>query len=221
MTVRVVLADDHPLYRYGLTAALTGVPDLDLIAEAADGAELVRLVEQHQPDVALTDLAMPGTDGMSAIGEIARRSPDTRVIVLTMNASDSSVLGALRAGASGYLLKDAGREEIARAIHTVAQGGTVYSGDVGRRIVERLASPHEPPARPFPELTEREDQILERIASGCSNHEIAQALFLSEKTVRNNVAVILAKLHLRDRAAAVAAARDRGMGTSGAERALD
>lgn len=212
MTVRVVLADDHPMYRYGLRAALDGMPEVTVVGEAPDGAELVRLVAEHAPDVALTDLMMPGTDGTTAVAEIAERFPATRTLVLSMHAGDEHVLAALRAGASGYLLKDAAREEIARAIHTVAGGGTVYSGDIGRRLVERAARPAARPSDLFPELTERETEILRQVAVGRSNSEIAAALFLSEKTVRNNVAMILAKLHLRDRAAAVAAARDRGLG---------
>lgn len=211
MIVRVVLADDHPMFRFGLRTALEAVADVDVLGEAADGAELVRLVESLQPDVALTDLMMPGTDGTTAVAEIAARFPHVATLVLTMSAGDDNILGALQAGARGYLLKDAQRDEIARAIHTVAAGGTVYSGEVGRRLVERASRPTHAAERPFPELTERETEILAGVASGRSNHEIAGALFLSEKTVRNNVAVILAKLHLRDRAAAVATARDRGL----------
>lgn len=212
MSVRVVLADDHPMYRYGLLAALEGLAEVAVVGAASDGAELVRLVAEHGPDVALTDLAMPGTDGTTAVAEIAQRFPRTRTLVLSMHSGDEHVLAALRAGASGYLLKDAEREEIARAIHTVAGGGTVYSGDIGRRLVERAARPASRPSDLFPELTERETEILRQVAAGRSNPEIAASLFLSEKTVRNNVAMILAKLHLRDRAAAVAAARDRGLG---------
>jgi DNA-binding NarL/FixJ family response regulator len=212
VTVRVVIADDHPMYRFGLRAALEALPDIEVVGEAADGAALVELVERRGPDVALTDLAMPGTDGTAAVAEISTRFPATRTLVLTMNAGDESILAALRAGAGGYLLKDAERDEIARAIHTIASGGTVYSGEVGRRLVERAAQPESPRPRPFPELTDREVEILDGVAAGRSNHEIAATLFLSEKTVRNNVAMILAKLHLRDRAAAVAEARDRGLG---------
>lgn len=211
VSVRVVLADDHPMFRFGLRAALDAVPGVEVVGDAADGAELVRLVETLRPRVALTDLMMPGTDGATAVGEIAARFPDVATLVLTMNAGDDQILGALRAGARGYLLKDADRDEIARAIQTVAAGGTVYSGEVGRRLVERASGAADPADRPFPELTERETQILAHIAAGRSNREIAASLFLAEKTVRNNVAVILAKLHLRDRAAAVAAARDRGL----------
>lgn len=211
VSVRVVLADDHPMFRFGLRSALDAVPAVEVVGEAADGAELVRLVESLRPDVAVTDLTMPGTDGTTAVAEIAARFPEVATLMLTMSASDDQILGALRAGARGYLLKDADRDEIARAIQTVAAGGTVYSGDVGRRLVERASEATTPATRPFPELTERETQILGQIAAGRSNREIAASLYLAEKTVRNNVAVILAKLHLRDRAAAVAAARDHGI----------
>lgn len=214
MTVRVVIADDHPMYRFGLRAALEGMSGITVVADAADGAALLRLVQAHDPDVALTDLMMPGVDGTSAVAQIAARFPRTRTLVLTMNAGDESILAALRAGASGYLLKEAEREEIAHAIHAVATGGTVYSGEVGRRLLERASTPPTEAMRPFPALTERETEILGHIASGRANHEIAASLFLSEKTVRNNVAMILAKLHLRDRAAAVAAARDAGLGST-------
>ncbi|UIP57446.1 response regulator transcription factor [Agromyces marinus] len=212
MTVRVVIADDHPMYRFGLRAALEALGDVDVVGEASDGAELVGLVADRAPDVALTDLAMPGTDGVSAVAEISARFPGTRTLVLTMDAGDDAILAALRAGASGYLLKDAERDEIARAIRVVATGGTVFSGEVGARLVQHASAPNRERTRPFPELTERETEILAHIAAGRSNRDIAVSLFLAEKTVRNNVAMILAKLHLRDRAAAVAAARDHGLG---------
>ena len=210
--VRIVIADDHPMFLYGLRAALAGAGELVVVGEACDGAGLARIVALERPAVVLTDLEMPGVDGMGAVAGIRAAFPETGVVVLTMHADDAAVLGAVRAGASGYLLKGADREEIVRAVLTVAAGGTVFGSQVGRRVAEYMVGgPGTSTARSFAELTGRENQILAQVAAGRSNHEIARRLLLSEKTVRNNVATILAKLALRDRAAAVAAARDRGL----------
>jgi DNA-binding NarL/FixJ family response regulator len=209
--VRVVLADDHPMFRYGLRAALDAVTEVTVVGDAADGAALVTLVEELRPDVVLTDLTMPGLGGEAAAAEILARFPEVGVLVLTMHADDDAMLGALDAGARGYLLKGADRDEITRAVLTVAAGGTVYGPEVGRRLAELVVRRHGP-NRPFPHLTPREEEVLALVATGLGNHEIARRLMLSEKTVRNNVAAILPKLHVRDRAAAVARARDAGMG---------
>jgi len=207
----VVIADDHPMFRYGLAAALDAVREVEVVGQAPDGAALVVLVNDLRPDVVLTDLAMPGLGGEAAIAEIVARYPEVAVLVLTMHADDDAVLGALRAGAHGYLLKGADRDEIARAVLTVAGGGTVYGAEVGRRLAA-LLSVRGQATRRFPELTPRKEQILSLVATGLGNHEIARRLGLSEKTVRNNVAAILNKLQVRDRAAAVARARDAGLG---------
>ncbi|MCB7137012.1 response regulator [Cellulosimicrobium marinum] len=212
--VRVVLADDHPMFRFGLRAALDAVEEVEVVGEAADGAELVALVARLRPDVALTDLAMPGTDGTTAVAQISARFPDVATLVLTMSDSDDAVLGALRAGARGYLLKDARREEIVLAIRTVAAGSTVFGARVGRRVVHGATTPPTSPADLFPGLTRRETQVLELVAVGRSNREIARSLSLAEKTVRNVVATVLAKLGLRDRTAAVLLARERGLGVA-------
>jgi DNA-binding NarL/FixJ family response regulator len=210
--VRVVLVDDHPMFRYGLRAALDGSAEVEVVGEASDGAGLLALVERARADVVLTDLDMPGVDGYTAIRDLLARFPDLPVLVLTMHADDDAVLGGLRAGARGYLLKGAERDEIVRAILTVAGGGAVYGAQVGRRVTELLRQPREPTARPFPELTPREEDILALVAQGLGNHAIAGRLLLSEKTVRNNVSTILVKLQVPDRAAAVARARDAGIG---------
>ncbi|GAA1801019.1 response regulator transcription factor [Agromyces neolithicus] len=210
--VRVVIADDHPMFRFGLRAALAASNELEVVGEAADGAELCRLVETLHPQVALTDLEMPGVDGLTAMRALTERFPEVGVLVLTMHADDEALLDAMRAGASGYLLKGAERDEIARAVLTVAAGGTVFGGDVGRRISAYATRPRVAAGKVFAELTDREHEVLEHVATGLGNHEIAARLFLSEKTVRNNVATILVKLQVRDRAAAVARARDRGLG---------
>lgn len=211
--VRVVVADDHPMFRYGLCAALAGSPELDVVGEAVDGADLQAMVNALRPDVVLTDLAMPGGDGQTATQMITEQFPDIAVLVLTMNSEDEAIVGSLRAGARGYLLKGAERDEIVRAVLTVASGGTVYDREIGHRIATYFAAgPRSGPRKVFDELTERENEVLEHVASGRNNHEIAGLLFLSEKTVRNHVSSILTKLQVRDRAAAVAKARDMRMG---------
>ncbi len=218
--IRIVVADDHPMFRFGLCTALANAPELEIVGAAVDGVELIRLVEEKQPRVVLTDITMPHVDGTTAIGTLAQRFPEVGVLVLTMHADDETVMRALRAGAHGYLLKGADRDEIVRAVLTVAAGGTTYGGEVGRRLNEQIRSGGTAAVtKVFTELTDREHEILEQVAIGRGNHEIADRLFLSEKTVRNNVAMILSKLHLRDRAAAVAKARDRGLGCPEKDRA--
>ncbi|WP_198668775.1 response regulator transcription factor [Homoserinimonas sp. OAct 916] len=213
--VRVVVADDHPMFLYGLCAALAGSNELAVVGEATDGAALGEMVDRFRPDVVLTDLAMPGVDGQTATQMITDQFPETSVLVLTMNSEDEAVIGALRAGARGYLLKGAERDEIVRAVLTVASGGTVYDREIGHRIASYFAAgPRRDTRKAFEELTARENEVLEHVAAGRGNHEIAGLLFLSEKTVRNHVASILTKLQVRDRAAAVAKARDMRMGQS-------
>ncbi len=211
--VRVVIADDHPMYRYGLRAVLAASPEVDVVGEAGDGEELRALVRDTRPDVVLTDLAMPGLDGASATRLIIEEFPEIGVLVLTMHEDDEALFSALRSGARGYLLKGADRDAIVRAVLAVASGDAVYTAAVARRIVGFFTStPATYASQLFPELTAREREILELVATGSGNHEIARRLVLSEKTVRNNVAVILTKLQVPDRAAAVARARDRGLG---------
>ena len=176
---------------------------------------MLDVVEQTVPDVVITDLAMPGADGTSAARRIADRFPDVGVLVLTMHEDNEALFGALRAGARGYLLKGADRAEIVRAVLAIASGDAVYSASVARRIIAVFTGAHETyAAQVFPELTMREREVLDLVATGLGNHEIARRLVLSEKTVRNNVAGILTKLQVRDRAAAVARARDAGLGSA-------
>jgi DNA-binding NarL/FixJ family response regulator len=211
--VRLVIADDHPMFRFGLVAALADVSEVEVVGEAGDGSELLAQVERLLPDVVLTDLAMPGTGGAAAAAEIAVRHPQVPVLVLTMHEEDEALFSALRAGARGYLLKGADRDEIVRAVLAVASGDAVYSGSVAQRIVGFFtAAQQQYAAQVFPELTAREREILGLVATGLGNHEVARRLVLSEKTVRNNVAAILTKLEVPDRAAAVAKARDAGLG---------
>jgi DNA-binding NarL/FixJ family response regulator len=211
--VRVVIADDHPMFRYGLTAALAGAPEVEIVGEAADGQELLAVVDQTQPDVVLTDLAMPGLGGTAATRQLLAHYPQLGVLVVTMHEDDENMFGALRAGARGYLLKGADRADIVRAIVTVARGEAIYGPAVARRIVDFFTSAQrEYAAQAFPELTARERDVLNHVAAGARNQEIARRLFLSEKTVRNHVSAILTKLQVQDRAAAVAKARDAGLG---------
>ena len=213
MTVRVVLADDHPMYRFGLRAVLDASPEVEVVGEASDGAELLAVVNQCTPDVVLTDLSMPRLSGAAAIDELSRRHPQLGVLVLTMHEDDASLFGALRAGARGYLLKGADREEIVRAVLAVAGGDAVYGGAVARRVVDALTGTGSR-APAFPELTERERQVLELLAAGLATGRIAQRLALSDKTVRNHVSAVLTKLQVPDRSAAVARARAAGLGRS-------
>ena len=211
MTVRVVLADDHPMYRFGLRAVLDASPGVEVVGEASDGAELLAVVQQCTPDVVLTDLSMPRLSGAAAIDELSRRHPQLGVLVLTMHEDDASLFGALRAGARGYLLKGADREEIVRAVLAVAGGDAVYGGAVARRVVDALTGTGSR-APAFPELTERERQVLELLAAGLATGRIAQRLALSDKTVRNHVSAVLTKLQVPDRSAAVDRAREAGLG---------
>jgi DNA-binding NarL/FixJ family response regulator len=211
--VRLVIADDHPMFRYGLIAALAANPDVEVVGEAGDGRELLAVADATNPDVVLTDLAMPTLDGVSATRVLLERHPDVAVLMLTMHENDEALFGALRAGARGYLLKGADRDRIVRAILAVADGDAVYGEQVARKIADFFTSaPRTYAAHVFPELTERERELLDLVAAGIGNHEIARRLVLSEKTVRNHVSTIFNKLHVHDRAAAVAKARDAGLG---------
>ncbi|GAA0927844.1 response regulator transcription factor [Virgisporangium ochraceum] len=213
--VRLVIADDHPMFRFGLQAALAASTEIELVGEAANGSELLAVVEATRPDVVLTDLAMPDLDGTAATRAITATHPTVAVVMLTMHDDDEALFGALRAGARGYLLKGASRTEIVRAVLAVASGEAVYGAAVARRIVDFFTNARpEYTARVFPELTDREREVLDLLAAGRNNHQIAGRLVLSEKTVRNHVSSILFKLRVGDRAAAVAKARDAGLGRS-------
>lgn len=209
--IRVVVADDHPMVRYGITAVLDGVPDIDVVGEAGDGQELQAVVATTKPDVVLTDLAMPVMDGVTAIGRLRTSHPELGVLVLTMHEDDDSVLAALRAGARGYLVKGAEGTELVRAIESVAAGDAVYGKSIANRIIALItAGPTE--AQAFPELTPREREVLDLIAAGLRNRGIAERLGISEKTVRNNVSSVLIKLQVDDRTSAAIKAREAGLG---------
>ncbi len=209
--IRVMIVDDHPVYRDGLASLLDPLPELDVVARASDGAEAVALAAEHRPDVIVMDVQMPGVNGIDATRTITAQSPGTGVLVLTMGEDDGTVLAALRAGARGYLRKGAEQDEIVRAVTTVHGGGVVFGASLAARIAEVLTSASRP-ERPFPELTERETEVLDLIAAGRSNSQIAQALFLSPKTIRNNITSILSKLQATDRSEVIVRARDAGLG---------
>jgi DNA-binding NarL/FixJ family response regulator len=213
--VRVVLADDHPMVRYGITAVLADAPEVLVVGEASDGEELLAVVEQHHPDVVVTDLDMPGMTGAEATARLRTSHPDLAVLVLTLHEDDESLFAALRAGARGYLLKGADRAELVRAILSVAAGEAVYGPAVASRIVQFFTGARdEYAAQVFPELTDRERDVLGLIASGRRNSEIATALGLSDKTVRNHVSNVLLKLQVPDRTAAALKARESGLGAT-------
>ncbi|MGY1986622.1 response regulator [Blastococcus sp. SYSU DS0669] len=210
--LRVVVADDHPVYRDGLAMLLDSVPGLAVVGTAADGEAAVALALAEQPDVVVMDVQMPGIDGIEATRRVTSASPSVGIVVLTMSEDDGTVFAAVRAGARGYLLKGADQEEVVRAITTVANGGAVFGAALARRIGEFFASGPTGPETVFPQLTAREREVLDLVAAGRSNAQIAAALYLSPKTVRNNVSNVLAKLQVTDRAQAIVRARDAGLG---------
>jgi NarL family two-component system response regulator LiaR len=195
--VRIVIADDHPVVRQGLRAFLETQPEVEILGEASDGEEAVRQVERLLPDVVLMDVVMPKLDGIEAIRRIRAISPSTQAIVLTSFADDDKIVAAVRAGAAGYLLKDARPQELTGAIRAVARGEALLAPSVAARLMRELSRPNEDSAASI--LTSRELDVLRLIASGRSNKEIAIDLVLSEKTVKTHVSNILAKLHLADR----------------------
>jgi DNA-binding NarL/FixJ family response regulator len=215
-TVRVLIADDHPLFREGMRGRLDRVADVAVVGEAASGDEAVELANKLAPDVILMDIKMPGLNGIEATREIQRASPQIGILVLTMFEDDDSVFAAMRAGAKGYLLKDSGGEGVVHAIRAVSSGEAVFGPGVAERIIGFFSAPRAAaPQRAFPELTEREEEVLSLVAKGKSNREIARQLFVSLKTVRNHVSNILLKLQVADRAQAVIRAREAGMGRDG------
>ena len=213
MTCRVVLADDHPLFREGLATALSALPDVAVVGEASDGAHAVELALSLRPDVVVMDLHMPQLTGVEAARRLAKEAPDIAVLVLTMVEGDASVGAALRAGARGYLLKGADRAEIGRALDVVAHGGVYLPAALADRV-PLLLGQDAGPEHVFPQLTAREREIFDLVAGGLSNSAIASRLYLSPKTVRNIISITLKKVHARDREHAIKIARDAGLGSS-------
>jgi DNA-binding NarL/FixJ family response regulator len=207
--IRVLVADDQAIVRDGLVTLLSVLPDVEVVGEAADGAQAVRLAGETAPDVVLMDLRMPVLDGAAATARIKAAHPRIVVVVLTTFADDASIAGALGAGARGYLTKDAGRDELAAAIRSAATGQSTFAPEVGERLAAGFAagpSTTMPLSARFPQLTPREAEVLRLIAAGRSNTEIARELFLTVATVKSHVNAIFAKLPARDRAQAIALA---------------
>ena len=211
--LRILIADDHPLFRKGMRALLESLPDMEVVGEATTGEEVIALAETLQPDVILMDLRMPGVGGIAATRTILHTSPSLRILVVTLFEDDESVFTALRAGARGYVLKDADEDEMVRAIQAVGRGEAIFSPAIATRLMDFFAAPH--PAVPkevFPTLTEREREVLGLIAQGHTNAVIARQLSLSTKTVHNYVSNIFSKLQVADRVQAIIRAREAGLG---------
>ncbi|MBG0827505.1 response regulator transcription factor [Planomonospora sp. ID67723] len=211
--IRVLLADDHPVYRDGLALLLGSIPGIEVAGTAANGLEAVERAVELQPDIVVMDVSMPVLDGIEATRRITAASPHIGIVVLTMSEEDATLFSAMRAGARGYLLKGAGQAEIVRGITAVAHGEVIFGPGMARRVADFFTGVTAAPDEAvFPQLTPREREILSLVAAGRSNAQIASALFLSPKTVRNNVSNIFAKLHVADRAEAIVRARDAGLG---------
>lgn len=212
--IRIFIADDHTLFRDGLRALFDSLDDIELVGEAADGEIAVSGAAESQPDVILMDIQMPGVNGIEATRQIVATSPHIGVIVVSMLEDDESVFAAMRAGARGYVLKGADQEQMLRTIRSVAAGEALFGAGIAERLMNffaNLTPSHD--ERSFPELTDREHEVLELIAQGSNNLEIAEHLVISHKTVRNHVSNIFNKLQVADRAQAIIRARDAGLGT--------
>ena len=213
--IRVLIADDHPFFREGVRAVIEATPGLELAGEASDGDEAVRLAGTMAPHVVLMDLKMPGRGGIAATRAILEHDPGVSVLVLTMVEEDESVFAAMRAGARGYLLKGADKDQLLGAVRTVARGEAIFGEAIARRLIDYFTPGRAQASRArdlFPDLTDREREILDLVATGRSNQDIAAELYLSLKTVRNYVSAIFTKLQVADRAQAVVRGREAGLG---------
>jgi DNA-binding NarL/FixJ family response regulator len=212
--IRVLIADDHPVFRYGMRALLQADPTVEVAGEARTGDEAVAMAEHLEPDVILMDLNMPGFSGIEATRRILGKSPHIGILVVTMSDDGDSLFAVMRAGARGYLLKGADGVETLRAVQSVARGEAIFSPKVAQRLIDYFGGARGASSAPFafPELTAREREVLDLVASGFSNAAIAERLVLSPKTVRNNVSNIFSKLQVADRAEAIIRARDAGFG---------
>jgi DNA-binding NarL/FixJ family response regulator len=214
--IRIVVADDHPVVRGGLVAMLRTIPGLDVVGEASDGDAAVHAVLEYRPDVILMDVRMPGRGGIEATRQIRELVPDCRVLMVTMYDDDATVFTAMQAGAQGYLLKDAEQEDIVRAVHGVVAGEAIFGPGVAARVLAYFSDPPRAvtPEYPFPELTDREREVLDLLAQGRRNADIAAHLYLSPKTVSNHLTVIFTKLQVAGRGEAIVRAREGGLGTA-------
>jgi DNA-binding NarL/FixJ family response regulator len=211
-TINVLIVDDHPVVRKGMRALLETVPEITLVGEAENGKEAVKLAQAHQPDIILMDLQMPDGNGIVTTRELNQLTPNIKILVVTLYEDDDSIFAALQAGAHGYILKDADEEEIIQAIKIVAEGGAMFGPSIATRVMNYFSKKEQlPKQEAFPELTDREREILTLIARGESNANIAKQLVISIKTVRNYVSSIYNKLQVADRAQAAIRARDAGL----------
>lgn len=218
-TIRLLIADDHDLFREGLRALISTTEDIELVGEAATGEEAITVAEEQQPDVVLMDINMPGVNGIRATRQILRANPTTGIIMVTMLKDDASVFSAMRAGARGYVLKGSQYKELLQTIRAVANGQALFGPAIATRIMsffDTQAAKFKSSfaEKVFPELTPRELEVLELIAKGASNNQIAKKLVIADKTVRNHINSIFSKLQVADRAAAIIQARDAGFGNS-------
>jgi len=212
-SIRILVVDDHTLFREGVNAIFSAVSDVQVVGEASNGVEAVSLANSTQPDVILMDIQMPQLNGIEATRRILHSSPTIGIIVLTMYEDDDSVFAAMRAGARGYILKGADQEELLRAVRAVANGEALFGPSIATRMMDYFSSPREEAAlEAFPELTEREREVLDLIAKGSNNNQIASQLSISPKTVRNHVSNIFNKLQVADRSQAIIKAREKGLG---------
>jgi DNA-binding NarL/FixJ family response regulator len=214
--LRILLADDHPLFRHGIAALLKAEPDFEVVGEATTGKEVIEMADSLQPDVIIMDIHMPEINGIEATRRIAQSSPSIRILIVTMFEDDNSIFTAMRFGARGYILKDAQKSDMLLAIRAVGRGEAIFSPSIATRMINFFNAP--PPAasaQMFPELTEREREILALMAQGQNNTDIARHLVLSPNTVRNYVSNIFSKLQVADRAQAIIRAREAGMGFEG------
>ncbi len=209
---RVLVADDHALFRYGMRAMLNSDPQFEVIGEAATGDAAVALSAELGPEIVLMDIQMPGLNGIEATRRIVRADPSIGVVVVTMFEEDDSVFAAMRAGARGYVLKGGDADEVVKVVRAVAEGGARFGPDVARRLMGFFSTPKHAPTEVFPELTAREGEVLDLIARGLNNTEIADRLYVSQKTVRNHVSNTFLKLQVADRAQAIIRAREAGLG---------
>lgn len=214
-TIRILIADDHPMFRKGVRAILTLSPNFEIVAEASNGEEAITLAETHQPDVILMDVAMPGMHGIEATRRILRDNPHIHILMMTMSEDDETIFAALQSGARGYVVKGVDQEDLLRAITAVSRGEAIFSPTIAQKVLDYFSSArHAVLMDVFPELTRREFELLTLLTQGLDNSEIADRLALSPKTVRNHLSNIFSKLQVADRAEAILRAREAGLGST-------